>query len=171
MQAEAKIKKYEEDLATVEDSNQKSAKEKKMMEERLSDVSATLAEEEEKAKHLSKLKAKHESTIGELEEKLRKDNQQRQEVERAKRKIETELNDLKEQVGEKKMHVSFSVVFALGLWMVKKLDFQSLTRNHELRTITSVFSTWSTSLLLYNFKSMIAYGRFVYPVNFINLQL
>ena len=72
MQAEAKIKKFEEDLATIEDSNQKSSKEKKMMEERLSDVMATLAEEEEKAKHLGKLKAKHESTIGELEEKLRK---------------------------------------------------------------------------------------------------
>ena len=111
MQAEAKIKKYEEDLATIEDSNQKSSKEKKMMEERLSDVMATLAEEEEKAKHLGKLKAKHESTIGELEEKLRKDNQQRQEVERAKRKIETELNDLKEQVGEKKMHVSTFLLF------------------------------------------------------------
>jgi len=36
------------------------------MEERLSDVTATLAEEEEKAKHLTKLKAKHESMIGEL---------------------------------------------------------------------------------------------------------
>ena len=57
MQAEAKIKKFEEDLATIEDSNQKSSKEKKMMEERLSDVMATLAEEEEKAKHLGKLKA------------------------------------------------------------------------------------------------------------------
>ena len=86
-------------MALIEDSNQKSSKEKKLMEERLSDVMATLTEEEEKAKHLGKLKTKHESTIGELEEKLRKDNQQRQEVERAKRKIETELNDLKEQVG------------------------------------------------------------------------
>jgi hypothetical protein len=35
-----------------------------MLEEKLSDVTATLAEEEEKAKHLLKLKAKHESTIG-----------------------------------------------------------------------------------------------------------
>ena len=93
----------------IEDSNQKSVKEKKMLDERLGDVMATLAEEEEKAKHLSKLKAKHESTIGELEEKLRKDNQQRQEVERAKRKIETELNDLKEQVGEKKTQVSLKI--------------------------------------------------------------
>jgi myosin protein heavy chain len=90
----------------IEDSNVKSSKERKMLDERLGDVQATLAEEEEKAKHLAKLKSKHESTIGELEEKLRKDNQQRQEVERAKRKIETELNDVKEQVGEKKMQVS-----------------------------------------------------------------
>merc|ERR1712072_1392022 len=102
---DAKVKKYEEDLAMYEDGNQKSTKEKKLMEERLQDVMATLTEEEEKAKHLSKLRAKHESTIGELEDKIRKDNQQRQEVERSKRKIETELNDLKEQVGEKKMQV------------------------------------------------------------------
>ena len=56
MQAEARIKKYEEELAVIEDSNQKASKEKKMMDERLSDVTATLAEEEEKAKHLTKLK-------------------------------------------------------------------------------------------------------------------
>merc|ERR1712154_482026 len=93
-----------EDLAMYEDANQKSSKEKKLMDEKLQDVMATLTEEE-KAKHLAKLKAKHESTIGELEDKMRKDNQQRQEVERAKRKIETELNDLKEQVGEKKQQV------------------------------------------------------------------
>merc|ERR1719288_188619 len=105
VQYDAKVKKYEEDLAMYEDTNQKSSKEKKLMEERLQDVMATLTEEEEKAKHLTKLKAKHESTIGELEEKNRKDNQQRQEIERAKRKIETELNDLKEQVQEKKMQV------------------------------------------------------------------
>ena len=56
VQAEARIKKYEEELAVIEDSNQKASKEKKMMDERLSDVTATLAEEEEKAKHLTKLK-------------------------------------------------------------------------------------------------------------------
>merc|ERR1712043_129129 len=67
VQYDAKVKKYEEDLAMYEDGNQKSTKEKKLMEERLQDVMATLTEEEEKAKHLSKLKAKHESTIGELE--------------------------------------------------------------------------------------------------------
>ena len=59
MQAEARIKKYEEELAVIEDSNQKASKEKKMMDERLSDVTATLAEEEEKAKHLTKLKVQY----------------------------------------------------------------------------------------------------------------
>merc|ERR1712062_324 len=103
VQYDAKVKKYEEDLAMYEDGNQKSTKEKKLMEERLQDVMATLTEEEEKAKHLSKLKAKHESTIGELEDKIRKDNQQRQEVERSKRKIETELNE--SQAGCKKARI------------------------------------------------------------------
>ena len=59
VQAEARIKKYEEELAVIEDSNQKASKEKKMMDERLSDVTATLAEEEEKAKHLTKLKVQY----------------------------------------------------------------------------------------------------------------
>ena len=119
VQAEGTIKKFEESLAVYEDANNKGIKEKKLIEERLADVNATLAEEEEKSKHLSKLKAKHESTIGELEDKLRKDNQQRQEVERAKRKIETELNDLKEQVGEKKTQVRlFLIIFS------QKLNFR-----------------------------------------------
>ena len=63
MQAEARIKKYEEELAVIEDSNQKASKEKKMMDERLSDVTATLAEEEEKAKHLTKLKVQYKYII------------------------------------------------------------------------------------------------------------
>ena len=48
-------------------------KEKKSMEERLSDVEATLVEEEEKSKGLMKLKSRHETTIGELEDKLRRE--------------------------------------------------------------------------------------------------
>merc|ERR1712142_1091772 len=51
VQAEAKMKQFEEQLVASDD-----------FKEKLSDVSATLAEEEEKAKHLLKLKAKHEST-------------------------------------------------------------------------------------------------------------
>lgn len=74
-----------------DDTNQKLAKEKKILEERASDLAQTLAEEEEKAKHLAKLKAKHEATIAELEEKLLKDHQQRQEMDRSKRKVETEV--------------------------------------------------------------------------------
>ena len=99
------MKQFEEQVLASDDYKEKFSKEKKLLDEKLSDVTATLAEEEEKAKHLVKLKAKHESTIGELEDKLRKDNQQKQEVERSKRKLETELNDMKEQVGEKKQQV------------------------------------------------------------------
>merc|ERR1719365_508187 len=104
VQAEAKMKQFEEQVLASDDYKEKFSKEKKLLDEKLSDVTATLAEEE-KAKHLVKLKAKHESTIGELEDKLRKDNQQKQEVERSKRKLETELNDMKEQVAEKKQQV------------------------------------------------------------------
>lgn len=41
--------------------------ERKLMEERIADFSANLAEEEEKSKNLTKLKNKHESMISELE--------------------------------------------------------------------------------------------------------
>ena len=52
-------------------------KDKKIVDEKLSEVSATLTEEEEKSKGLMKLKARHESSIGELEEKIRKDEKVR----------------------------------------------------------------------------------------------
>lgn len=45
-------------------------KERKLLEERISDLTTNLAEEEEKAKNLTKLKNKHESMISELEGKL-----------------------------------------------------------------------------------------------------
>ena len=48
-------------------------KEKKSIEERLSDVESTLVEEEEKSKGLMKLKSRHEATIGDLEDKLRRE--------------------------------------------------------------------------------------------------
>merc|ERR1719341_639239 len=105
VQVEAKMKQLEEQVIASDDYKDKFGKEKKGLEEKLSDVSATLAEEEEKAKHLLKLKAKHESTIGELEDKMRKEGTQKQELERSKRKVETELNDMKEQVMEKKQQV------------------------------------------------------------------
>merc|ERR1712061_593288 len=98
VQAEAKMKQFEEQVLASDDYKEKFSKEKKILDEKLSDVMATLAEEEEKSKHLAKLKAKHESTIGELEDKLRRDNQQKQEV-------ETELNDVREQVLERKQQV------------------------------------------------------------------
>ena len=68
------MKQFEEQILASDDYKEKFSKEKKLLDEKLSDVTATLAEEEEKAKHLVKLKAKHESTIGELEDKLGKAN-------------------------------------------------------------------------------------------------
>ena len=82
-------------MAVSDDMNQKLHKEKKMLEERASDLAQTVVEEEERSKHLTKLKAKHESTISDLEERLRKEQQLRQELERVKRRLETEINDLK----------------------------------------------------------------------------
>lgn len=41
--------------------------ERKLMEERMADMSSNLAEEEEKSKNLTKLKNKHESMISDLE--------------------------------------------------------------------------------------------------------
>ena len=61
-------------LGEVTEELSRANNEKKLLDEKLSDVTATLAEEKEKAKHLLELKAKHESTIGELEDKLGKAN-------------------------------------------------------------------------------------------------
>lgn len=41
--------------------------ERKILEERMADLSSNLAEEEEKSKNLTKLKSKHESMISDLE--------------------------------------------------------------------------------------------------------
>lgn len=41
--------------------------ERKLLDERVADLSSNLAEEEEKSKNLTKLKNKHESMISELE--------------------------------------------------------------------------------------------------------
>merc|ERR1719474_1726629 len=139
---------FEEQLVASDDFKEKFGKDKKNLEEKLSDVSATLAEEEEKAKHLLKLKAKHESTIGELEDKLRKDNQQKQEVERAKRKIETELGDMKEQVQERKQQIEEMQLqlgkreeeVAQALMKVDEEAAQKATAQKSLREVESQLS-------------------------------
>lgn len=87
---EGKVKKLEEDILLMEDQNNKLHKvrrgrfcllrrvlhclthlpcsqERKLMEERMADMSSNLAEEEEKSKNLTKLKNKHESMISDLE--------------------------------------------------------------------------------------------------------
>ena len=61
-------------LGEVTEELSRANNEKNLLDEKLSDVTTTLAEEKEKAKHLLELKATHESTIGELEDKLGKAN-------------------------------------------------------------------------------------------------
>lgn len=48
-------------------SSRRRLQERKLLEERMADMSSNLAEEEEKSKNLGKLKSKHESMISELE--------------------------------------------------------------------------------------------------------
>lgn len=52
-------------------------REKAVLDEKLAEALATVAEEEEKNKGLSKLKSRHESSIGELEDKLHKEEKVR----------------------------------------------------------------------------------------------
>jgi len=51
------------------------AKEKKSLEERVSELSSMLGDEEEKAKQLAKTKNKYEAIIAELEERLKKEQE------------------------------------------------------------------------------------------------
>ena len=69
------MKKLEEEAAVLDDTNQKLLKEKKLMEERLSEAQLNMAEEEEKSKQLGKLKNKYEAIIADLEDRLRKEQQ------------------------------------------------------------------------------------------------
>ena len=71
---EEQLKARDQELGEMTEELSRANNEKKLLDEKLSDVTATLAEEKEKAKHLLELKAKHESTIGELEDKLGKAN-------------------------------------------------------------------------------------------------
>uniref|UniRef100_A0A8C4HZ95 Myosin-10 n=1 Tax=Dicentrarchus labrax TaxID=13489 RepID=A0A8C4HZ95_DICLA len=98
--AEAKMKKYEEDILLLEDQNSKFLKEKKLMEDRINEMTSVLAEEEEKAKNLSKVKNKQEMMIADLEERLKKEEKTRQELEKAKRKLDGETTDFQDQIGE-----------------------------------------------------------------------
>jgi len=55
---ESKVKKLEEDLAVFTDNNTKLSKDRKMLEEKLAEMTSNLAEEEEKSKGLGKLKVR-----------------------------------------------------------------------------------------------------------------
>ncbi|KAF3846904.1 hypothetical protein F7725_003982 [Dissostichus mawsoni] len=83
---EAKMKKHEEDILLLEDQNSKFTKEKKLLDDRVNEMTSKLAEEEEKAKNLSK--------------RLKKEEKTRQELEKAKRKLDGETTDFQDQISE-----------------------------------------------------------------------
>uniref|UniRef100_A0A8D0ACR4 Myosin-10 n=1 Tax=Sander lucioperca TaxID=283035 RepID=A0A8D0ACR4_SANLU len=97
---EAKLKKFEEDILLLEDQNSKFLKEKKLLDDRINEMTVALAEEEEKAKNLSKVKNKQEIMMVDLEERLKKEEKTRQELEKAKRKLDGEMSDFQDQISE-----------------------------------------------------------------------
>uniref|UniRef100_A0A8C7DC67 Myosin heavy chain 10 n=1 Tax=Oncorhynchus kisutch TaxID=8019 RepID=A0A8C7DC67_ONCKI len=98
--AEAKMKKFEEDILLLEDQNSKFLKEKKLLDDRVNEMMSQLTEEEEKAKNLGKTKNKQEVMMVDLEERLKKEEKTRQELEKAKRKLDGETTDLQDQIAE-----------------------------------------------------------------------
>uniref|UniRef100_A0A8D0A546 Myosin-10 n=1 Tax=Sander lucioperca TaxID=283035 RepID=A0A8D0A546_SANLU len=92
---EAKLKKFEEDILLLEDQNSKFLKEKKLLDDRINEMTVALAEEEEKAKNLSKVKNKQEIMM-----RLKKEEKTRQELEKAKRKLDGEMSDFQDQISE-----------------------------------------------------------------------
>ncbi|KAG7242381.1 hypothetical protein INR49_023510 [Caranx melampygus] len=80
---DAKLKKLEEDVMVLDDQNCKLNKEKKLLEERISECTTNLAEEEEKSKN-----------------RLRKEEKVRQELEKNRRKLEGDSTDLHDQIAD-----------------------------------------------------------------------
>uniref|UniRef100_A0A673B8K2 Myosin-10-like n=1 Tax=Sphaeramia orbicularis TaxID=375764 RepID=A0A673B8K2_9TELE len=124
--AEAKMKKFEEDILLLEDQNSKFIKEKKLMEDRINEMSSMLAEEEEKAKNLGKVKNKQEMMMVDLEERLKKEEKTRQELEKAKRKLDGETSDLQDQISE--LH---SQTEELKAQLVKKEEEQQMMQGED----------------------------------------
>uniref|UniRef100_A0A8C9ZCY7 Myosin, heavy chain 10, non-muscle n=1 Tax=Sander lucioperca TaxID=283035 RepID=A0A8C9ZCY7_SANLU len=105
--AEAKIKKMEEDILLLEDQNSKFLKEKKLLEDRIGEMTSQLTEEEEKAKNLGKVKNKRRRKT-------------RQELEKAKRKLDAETTDLQDQIVELQAQI-------------EELKFQLTKKEEELQ--------------------------------------
>ncbi|PWA15527.1 hypothetical protein CCH79_00014746 [Gambusia affinis] len=137
--AEAKMKKYEEDILLLEDQNSKFLKEKKLVEDRINEMTLMLAEEEEKAKNLGKTRNKQEMMMVDLEgnlcaaqichlERLKKEEKTRQELEKAKRKLDGETSDFKDQIGELQSQIE-----ELKVQLSKKEEEQQMmqTRGEE----------------------------------------
>lgn len=71
------MKKLEETCAVLEDSQGKLVRERKLLEERNTELTTKLAEEEEKGKHLGKMRSKFESQMTDVEEQLNRERQVR----------------------------------------------------------------------------------------------
>ena len=70
---DAKLKKLEEDVVGLEDSNSKLGKEKKSLDEKLQEVQQSLQDEEDKCKQLTKQKTKQDAYTQDLEDRLKKE--------------------------------------------------------------------------------------------------
>ncbi|XP_056465609.1 myosin-11-like [Gadus chalcogrammus] len=92
---EGRARRLEEEVNLMEDQHTKLHK---SLEERLSDLTSSLAEEEEKSLNLSKLKSKQESMISQLEVRLNKEEKARQDGDKCRRKLEAELAELQERL-------------------------------------------------------------------------
>lgn len=147
--------------------------ERKLLDERVADLSSNLAEEEEKSKNLTKLKNKHESMISELEGnhsscimhtpqmtrlevflksitiiyavRLKKEEKGRQELDKAKRKLEAESNDMQEQIADLQSQIA-------------ELKAQLARKEEELQNALARYSkyfctTQTQNLLLYHINS------------------
>lgn len=106
------------------------SQERKLLEERVSDLTTNLAEEEEKAKNLTKLKNKHESMISELEVRLKKEEKCRQELEKMKRKLEGDSSDFHEQIADLQAQIA-------------ELKMQLAKKEEELQ---AALARWGTHL-------------------------
>ncbi|TRY55599.1 hypothetical protein DNTS_021482, partial [Danionella cerebrum] len=134
--AEAKIKKMEEDILLLEDQNSKFLKEKKLLEDRVGEMTAQLAEEEEKAKNLGKVKNKQEMMM--LEEEKNNLVEQQEEEEEARKNLEKQLATLQAQLVETKKKLEDDVGALEGLEEVKRKlvkDMEGVNQKLEEKVI------------------------------------
>lgn len=148
--------------------------EKKLLEDRINEVTLVLAEEEEKAKNLGKLKNKQEMMIVDLEgkeqtnkhrpknklkeklvtklqcclfsylERLKKEEKTRQELEKAKRKLDGETSDFQDQIAELQSQIE-----EVKVQLSKKEEEQQMMQARWETTTQSSRSEQQNSILVY----------------------